>query len=177
MIRIIAGKNKGRKIIVPDDYLITKPTKDMVREAIFSALSFKINDAIILDLFAGSGALSFEALSRGAKKAYINDLDKNAIKVIKENAKNLLETPVITNLDYKNAIENLSVKFDVVFLDPPYALDVYNEVVSKLISKDLLNKDAVFVLESNHKLNLDEFNFAKIKEYKYGKTLVYIAWR
>ena len=179
MIRIIGGKNRSRKLLTPKDETKTRPTKDMVRGAIFSAISDTINNAVTLDLFAGSGALSFEALSRGASKAYINDIDKEAIQVIKENAKNLNESPIILNKDYKYILESLSdVKFDVVFLDPPYAMDIYNEVIKSLLDKDLLSKDAVLVLESNRHLELDsEYPFNKIKEYKYGYTYVTILWR
>ena len=177
MIRIIAGTYRSRKLLTPKDENKTRPTKDMVRGAIFSALG-DISGSTTLDLFAGSGALSFEALSRGTTNAYINDLDKEAYEVIRENAKNLGVTPIILNKDYKAVLSTLDTKFDIVFLDPPYALDVYNEVINELLDKELLNKYATLVLESNHTLDIKrKAEFSKIKEYKYGYTFVTILWR
>lgn len=177
MIRIIAGKYKSRMLLTPPNNDVTRPTKDMVRGAIFSAIGDRIVRAKTLDLFAGSGAFSFEALSRGASFALINDLDKKAVEVIKENAKNLQETPLIYNFDYHKCLQSLNDTFDIVFLDPPYAMDIYDEVINYLIDNSKVSDDAIFVLESNKDLDIDTTKYKKVKKYKYGYTLVCIIWR
>ncbi|MEY3431872.1 MAG: ribosomal small subunit methyltransferase, partial [Bacillota bacterium] len=124
MLRIIAGKFRSRKLLQPS-LKITRPTKDRVREAIFSAIGPKIIDAVVLDLFAGSGAFGFEALSRGARFVYINDHNPDAIKIIEANKFDLkIEETKISQLDalqfIQYAVKN-KIQFDIVFLDPPYA--------------------------------------------------------
>ena len=137
-MRIVGGKYRHRNIIYPDDATHTRPTKDRVREAIFSALG-DISDMKVLDLYAGSGAMGIEALSRGAKHATFVDISPIAIKVIKDNLTNLKVDPneyeVIKNKDI-NAINYLKEKgscFDLIILDPPYEEGQYEEIV------DLLN--------------------------------------
>lgn len=174
-MRVISGKYRGRALIAPEG-LNTRPTLDRVKEAMFSILNFKLQNAVTLDLFAGSGALSIEALSRGAKKAYINDLSKDAINCIKKNIANVKvnDEIILTNKSYEEVIATLNEKIDVVFLDPPYKFNVYEEIIDTLISKDLLNDYAYLVLEMDASLNPIEKEGFTYKVYKYGNKKLQI---
>ena len=174
-MRVISGKYRGRNLIAPEG-LNTRPTLDRVKEAMFSVLNFRLKDAITLDLFAGSGALSIEALSRGAKKAYINDLSKDAINCINKNISSIKisEEIVLMNKSYLDALECVKEKIDVLFLDPPYKMNVYQEVVDYLIGHDLLNDYAYLVLEMDAALTPLELEGFNSKIYKYGNKKLQI---
>ena len=165
-MRIVGGKNRSREILYPLNEKITRPTKDMVRQGIFNVLAFDIQGTVVLDLFAGSGSMGFESLSRGASKAYFVDSSKDAIEVIRKNMNSLKENEnsVIINDDYKN------------FLDPPYKVTTIPNIVSYCLENDLLTKNGIIVVESDRFIDLDEKLFSKMKQYKYGKTLVTV-WR
>ena len=181
-MRIVGGKYRHRLIIYPDDMEHTRPTKDRIREAIFSALG-DISGLNALDLYAGSGAMGLEAISRGASKCAFVDVSPIAIKTIKGNLDNLKITPeeyiLIKDKDI-NALEKfktLNEKFDLVFLDPPYEQGQYQQIVDLLISKDLLNEYAVIVIEANRDVNLENIEYQKKKDYHYGEIKVFIYWR
>ncbi len=176
MLRIIAGKYRHMLIDSPNT-ILTRPTEDKVREAIMSALNYQIENSVVLDLFSGSGALGIEALSRGAKKAYFVDNGSLAIKTIKKNLEKLkIENAEIFHYDYKKALEyfkNEKIKFDLIFLDPPYKLkEVYPYVRKYLLENDLLNKNAILIEESDIKL---EEEYGESRYYKYGKVYVKIT--
>ena len=174
MIRITGGENRSRLLETPNTTL-TKPTMDKVRAAVFSALSDSVNNARVLDLFAGSGSYGFEALSRGAKEATFIDSSSEAIKVIRKNAENLKRQNVeIFNVDVLGYLGQNSVEFDIIFVDPPYKLDVYEDVVKMLVTKNILANNGIIVLESERELNIDESMFAKVRFYKYGLAKIYI---
>ena len=180
-MRIVAGKYRHRIISWPDDAKHIRPTKDRIREAIFSALG-DINDFTVLDLYAGSGAMGIEALSRGAKKVYFVDKNSVAISTVKENLKSLdistNEAEVIKKEDTDALISFINnIKFDLVILDPPYALGEYQKIISTLISNDLLTKNGIIVCESNYHLDLENIDYKKDKEYSYGEIKVRILWR
>ena len=181
-MRIVGGKYRHRIIIYPDDASHTRPTKDRVREAIFSALG-DITNARVLDLYAGSGAMGIEALSRGASHATFVDISPIAIKTIKANLTNLKvdekEYEIIKNRD-TNALDYLKQKgdkFDLVILDPPYEEGQYEAIVDILIKDDLLNEHAVIVMEANRLVKLENIDYQKNKEYHYGEIMVFIYWR
>ena len=181
-MRIVGGKYRHRQIIFPDDMEHTRPTKDRIREAIFSALG-DISNARVLDLYAGSGAMGIEALSRGASHATFVDISPRAIKVIKDNINSLKipndEYEIIKDKDI-NAIDSFTknnIKFDLVILDPPYEEGQYELIVKLLIEKDLLNKSAIIVMESNRLVSLENIDYQKNKEYHYGDIIVDILWR
>lgn len=180
-MRIVGGKYRSRLIGFPSDENITRPTKDMVREGLFNALGEAVFDSVVLDLFAGSGSLGLEALSRGAKFAYFVDKSFDAIKVIKKNITTLYITnSEIINSDYLSALENFRTKnivLDIIFLDPPYKMNVIDEIVNYVIDYDILSKNGIIVIETDYKVDLNDERFAKIKQYKYGKTYVTIKRR
>ena len=178
MIKVIGGKYRSRNLATPASG--TEPTKNRVREALMSALSDLIPGATVLDLFAGSGALGIEALSRGAKEAYFVDVEAQAVAVVKENLGNLGEpNGHVYGLDYQAFLSRPGLpKFDIVFIDPPYAdKKAYQEAVSTLLQRDLLSEYAAVVLEYEGGVAVDLSSFAKCKEYTYGKTKVLIARR
>ena len=181
-MRIVGGKYRHRLINFPLDMAHTRPTKDRIREAIFSALG-DITNAQVLDLYAGSGAMGLEALSRGAKKATFVDVSPLAVKVIKTNLDSLKiheeEYRLIKDKD-SNALKMFreeNTKFDLIFLDPPYDLGQYQDIVNQLIADDLLNKNAVIVIEANHDVDLENIDYQKKKAYHYGDIKVCIYWR
>lgn len=177
VLRVISGLYKGRNI---KGYDIdgTRPTMDRVKESIFSSIQDYINDSIVLDLFSGSGNLGIEALSNGAKKSYFVDNNKIAIYTIKENINNLkIDNYSIIFDDYMNALKtfkNNNIKFDIVFLDPPYKYNYIDDVISYMIDNDLLNKDALIICEFENSIKIDYKELSIIKEKKYGYKKVII---
>jgi len=135
-IRIIGGQWRGRKLpVISEDGL--RPTGDRVRETLFNWLMPWINGADVLDMFSGSGALGFEALSRGARHAYMYELNPKAFKLLKENAALLSANCTQFNMDVLSGIEQkiAPCSIDVVFLDPPFSLDLWDKAFSLIISK------------------------------------------
>lgn len=174
MIRITGGTNRSRLLVTPNTEL-TKPTMDKVRAAVFSALGDAVKGAKVLDLFAGSGSYGFEALSRGASFAMFVDKSNDAYNAVRQNAKNLgyenVELILDDSLEFLR--ENIR-KFSIIFVDPPYKLDVYQSVVETLIKGNMLEDDGIIVLESERELNLDESLFKSVRFYKYGLAKIYI---
>ncbi len=179
-MRIIAGKYKHRLISWPDDAKHIRPTKDRIREAIFSALG-PIDNLTALDLYSGSGAMGIEALSRGCSFVTFVDCNKVAIQTTKNNLKSLdIKNANILEMKDIDAI-NLFIKnkksFDIVFLDPPYKEGKYEEIISLLVDNNLLNDNAIIVLEADHDVILNDSFYKKRKDYKYGDIKVSILWR
>lgn len=148
-MRIIAGDARGRRIEAPEGR-DTRPTLDRVRENLFNMLQGEIAGSRVLDLFAGSGALSFEALSRGAEMACLADHDRKAIAIEKKNAETLgyADRVRIIPADWRKALketENAGLRFDIVFLDPPYAMLDLKDVFTGL--NPVLSRDALIILE------------------------------
>lgn len=173
MIRIIAGKYKGRFLKIPDQKT-TRPTMDKVRQAIFNAMKDKCINSVVLDLFAGSGAMGLEALSREAKLVYFNDKDKKAFQIMKENVLSLESDRnkyILCLSDYRLFLKKYcDIKFDVVFLDPPYRFNINSEIIKELVQRDMLNSNALIVSEQENK-NIEIEGFT-MKEYKYGQKSV-----
>ena len=178
-MRIVGGKYRHRLIVYPDDATHTRPTKDRVREAIFSAIG-DISNYNVLDLYAGSGAMGIEALSRGASHCVFVDSSLIAIKTIKENVSNLKipenEYEIIKNRDLV-AIDSFKEKFDLIILDPPYEEGQYEMIVNLLKEKDLISENAIIVMEANRPIVLENIDYKKNKEYHYGDIMVFIYWR
>ncbi len=177
-MRVIAGKYRRLLLKAPKGHN-TRPSLDQVKEAIFSIIGDKVFDAKCLDLFAGSGALGIEALSRGASFVHFNDKSYESIKVIKENIAHckIKEPYQITKMDYKRLLSTIDTKFDLVFLDPPYKEGVINEVITTLEKRNLLNEKAVIVCETDLKPPLLNVKDYQIKEYYYGRVCLTILKR
>ena len=171
MLRISGGKYRSRMIEVPE--VGTVPTKNRVREAMMSICASAIEGGVVLDLFAGSGALGIESLSRGAKRCYFVDVDKKAAQILKRNLQTLKEeNGVVLNASSLEALRQLEkTKFDLVFLDPPYAQkDLYRESLSYLLDKDMLAEGAVVMVEYEGELEIDDSRFSFRRDYTYGIT-------
>ena len=174
MIRITGGINRSRLLETPN-VSTTKPTMDKVRAGVFSALGPAVEGANVLDLFAGSGSYGFEALSRSAARATFVDSSSVAVDTIKKNAAKLnQENVTIIQGDVLTFLEQNLKEFSIIFVDPPYKLDVYEDIVKTLIRRNILSSNAIIVLESERELNIDESLFSKVKLYKYGLAKVYI---
>lgn len=177
-MKVISGIYKGRNI---EGFYVdgTRPTMDRVKESLFSTIQNYIKDSIVLDLFAGSGNLGIEALSEGAKEAYLVDYNKKAINVIKKNIDNIkISNCTVLNMDYKKSLEHFkqnNIKFNLIFLDPPYKTDYIEKALSLINENDLLDSSGIIVCESN---SLDKIvyseNYTKIKEKKYGDKYIVI---
>lgn len=151
-IRIISGIHKGRKLKGPADLLI-RPTLDRVKESIFNVLGETVTGSTVLDLFAGSGSLGIEALSRGAKKVFFIDRSFNSIKLLKENLA-LIKAPedsfIIKRreaVQFLNDSDNL--KFDIIFLDPPFKIssDYMISVFNRLNTGGIIDRNSVIIYE------------------------------
>ncbi|MFN8672380.1 MAG: 16S rRNA (guanine(966)-N(2))-methyltransferase RsmD [Candidatus Sericytochromatia bacterium] len=171
MIKITGGKLKGRSFKPPNG-MNTRPTSAKVREAIFNILNADVLDSVWLDLFAGSGSISFEAISRGAKEVYAIEQDKQAFTCLKNNVENLAlkEVLKIFKTDSITFLNKLDYKFDIIFIDPPYASDLYIKTMGILNKKELLNPNGLVLIEHSTKYMLPELKYTFIKNYKYGDT-------
>ena len=177
-MRITAGELKNRKIKSREGRE-TRPTLERIKEAIFSIIGDKVEKAVFLDLYSGTGNIAIEALSRGAARAVMIEQDKDALRIIIENLNNL-------GLDrraraYKNdvfrALEILgrkNEKFDIIFLDPPYKENITTDTIKKLSEIGLLEKDGIIISEHSVYEKLDNRidNFVKYDERDYNKKIV-----
>ena len=151
-----------------------------VKESLFATIQNNIKDSIVLDLFAGSGNYGIEAYSNGAKYVYLNDYNKECFKVIKNNLNNLNINDYfnVSCSDYKDCLNYLkkqNIKFDLVFLDPPYKLDVCNDILLFLDNNNLLNNNALVICEITNNNLLEEINhLSLLKLKKYGEKYVLI---
>ena len=172
-MRIVAGKYRGKKL-KEFNLDTTRPTTDRVKESIFASIQFDIADAVVLDLFSGTGALGIEAISRGAEKVFLVDKNIQAINIIKQNLTGIDGDYVVKNQDYISFLNSVKVKFDIVLLDPPYKTDFGVKSIELLLKNDLLNDDAIIMFETGEDANV-ELNFPQfdIVKKKYGTVLVY----
>jgi len=172
-MRIISGQFRGRKLKTLEG-MNTRPTADRVKESLFNILNTKVYDANVLDLFAGSGALGLEALSRGAASCVFVDSSKEAIDIVKENVDlcKVQENSKIINKDYLEVLKNINNKFDIIFVDPPYSKGI--EIVVLENVKDILTEDGMVIIETDHTdIPPEEINgLIKYDSRKYGRTII-----
>ena len=176
MMRIITGKAKGKKLFTLDGDA-TRPTSERIKGAIFSAIQFDIESRRVLDLFAGSGQMGLEALSRGATGATFIDSSREAMEIVKKNAKvtGFFDNGKYIVSDGANYLRKSAgrEKYDLVFIDPPYAMNLCKKSVEALLRYDVLRDGAIVVLESGEEeINLEAepyFAFEVIKSTSYGK--------
>ncbi len=175
-MRVISGTAKGTKLNSIEE-LTTRPTLDRVKESLFNILQDSVRNQTVLDLFAGSGALGIEALSRGASKAYFCDLNDEAIKFIKQNLEKtkLTSNAIVVKKDYKSFIDSTNEKFDLIFLDPPYKNDIAVDSLNRIINKNLLKTNGLIIIETDEvKRELDELSkidkITVTDQRKYGRA-------
>ena len=174
-MRVISGLARGVILKTPEG-MRTRPTADRVKEAMFSILQFDLPGAKVLDLFAGTGQLGIEAISRGASYVDFVDESENACKLIRENLKRVkLETHGhVWRSDYAAFLRRCKNSYNIILLDPPYA-DVFLENSLKLITEiDILQTNGIIVTERplGKELSCDFPGYIRSKDYKYGKTLL-----
>lgn len=173
-MRVISGKYKGKNLI-GFDIDGTRPTMDRVKESLFAMIQNKINNSTVLDLFAGSGSLGIEALSNGAKECYFIDNNIELINIINKNTIGIKEVKIIKS-DYKTALENFknnNIKFDIIFLDPPYRLNLINDSINRILEYNLLNENGIIVCEYENEKVLNN-NLNLIKKRSYGSKNISI---
>ncbi|MBQ8303297.1 MAG: 16S rRNA (guanine(966)-N(2))-methyltransferase RsmD [Clostridia bacterium] len=176
MMRIITGSAKGKKLVSLEGDA-TRPTSERIKEAVFSSIQFDVEGRRVLDLFAGSGQMGLEALSRGASKATFIDLSREAMDIVKQNAKTtgFFDQSHFLVSDWRNYIRKASGReqFDLVFVDPPYAMECCADAAKYLAEKELIIPGAIVVLESGEEeISLDDprlSGYRSIKSTHYGK--------
>lgn len=179
-MRVITGSAGGRRLNELKGY-DTRPTTDKVKEALFSAIQFEIEGRDVLDLFAGTGQLGIEALSRGARSAVFVEKRRDAAKLVEDNLAltRLAERAQVRCGDALGYLGALSRKFDIVFLDPPYAEELLERALTQIAEFDILNPDGIIVAESPLDKTLPALPspYRLAKEYRYGKIKVTIYRR
>ena len=180
-MRIITGKAKGVRLRTLEGET-TRPTAERVKEAVFSMIQFDIEGRSVLDLFAGSGQMALEALSRGASEAALVDKSPEAIAIIKDNAAKtrLIDKCTIYRSDYLDFIRHFSSKqYDIIILDPPYALKMYAPALKALLKADMLKPTSLIICESGEDQVFDgdielASQFTVEKQTRYSKTYITI---
>lgn len=174
-LRVISGKVRGLKLDTPknDD---VRPTTDRVKESLFNIINSYIMDSRVLDLFAGTGSLGIECLSRGAEKCVFVDVSKESISIVKSNIKKarVENESVVINADFKEAIKRLEGKdkFDVIFMDPPYYKEMFVKALESVDNADLLDEEGIIMIEHDSKDSFPEKigRLIQNKSKKYGNT-------
>ncbi len=175
-MRVVSGIRRGKVLKAPEG-LDTRPTTDKVKAAIFNIIQFEIQDKKVLDLFGGSGQLAIEAVSRGAKSATVVDNSKKAIGIIKENVKNCnFEDSISVHFADFSEVLTKGAKYDVIFLDPPYASELLKRALELIVRFDILSKDGIIVCETDDLSNIDELFREKysFRDYKYGRVRLFV---
>ena len=179
-MRVITGTARGRRLLEPEG-MDTRPTTDRVKEGIFSSIQFEIEGRRVLDLFGGTGQMGIEALSRGAAHCTFLDLRKEAVGVIRENLKRtgFAEEAVVVQGDYLAFLTRCKEKFDLIFLDPPYAADLLEQALTAIASFDICREHGIIVAEHpvERLLPVLEAPYRIYRTYRYGKIGVTIYHR
>lgn len=171
-MRVITGLARGRKLKTPTGYDV-RPTTDQVKESMFNILMNDVEGRRVLDLFAGTGQLGIEAISRGAREVVFVDSSPESVKIVKDNLSLCgFEAPVLRT-DALRYLDNCG-KFDLIFLDPPYDSELYEQVLDKVNSIDLLNDGGIIVAEARRERLLPEMKapYHKLREYNYGRLKI-----
>ena len=177
-MRIISGKARGTKLYTLEG-TNTRPTLDRVKESIFNIIQNEIEGAIVLDLFAGSGAIGLECLSRGAKKAVLCDKSKEAIEIIKKNIEktHMEEKAKIINADFETCLDKVKdEQFDIIYIDPPYVTDYIFKSLKKIKEIGIVKKESIIIVETDDEQRiLKEIGNIEIKivdKRKYGRATI-----
>lgn len=178
-MRIISGKARGTKLYTLEGEN-TRPTLDRVKESLFNILQIKLQEATVLDLFAGSGALGIESLSRGAEKSYFCDNNFEAIKIINKNLEKTKfeNNATVLKMDYQKAIEKIEKQsIDIIYIDPPYATDLAINATRKIIDSNILKQDGIILIETDDEerilKELDKIKNINIYDLrKYGRVKI-----
>ena len=173
-MRVISGYLKGRNILgynIPG----TRPTMDRVKESMFASIQDYIDNSTVLDLFCGTGSLGIEALSMGASRCYFVDNNYEITKKLEKNLKGI-DNSTLLKKSYEEALKyfkDSEIKFDLIFLDPPYKLNLINKAIDKIEEYHLLNDDAMIICEYETE-KIDRTELELLKEKKYGSKYIKI---
>ena len=168
-MRIISGTLRGRKILPPKQ-VKARPTTDFAREALFSYLTNRYDtfqDKTVYDLFAGSGTMSFEFISRGAEQVYTAEIDLQTVRFISNTMKEWgIENMKVIKADVWKLIKALKVEADIIFADPPFTLKEYPKLVTSILQKNILKPNGILIVEHPKTVDLTtEIGFLECKEY------------
>ena len=183
-MRIISGKARGTKLYTLDG-TATRPTLDRVKESLFNIIQNDIEDSTVLDLFSGSGAIGLEFLSRGAKRAVLCDSSKDAIKIIKQNVQktHFEEKVEVYNMEFTKLVERLqNQKFDIIYIDPPYATDFIKISLEKIIEYELVNENTKIIVETDDETRIlnqiEKMDVEITDKRKYGRaTIIFLKYK
>ena len=174
-MRVISGKAKGIQLNTPEG-MLTRPTTDRVKEALFSIIQFELPGARVLDLFGGTGQLGIEALSRGASNAVFVDSRREACQLIRSNLKktHLEDQATVVQSDYMEYLNRCRGFFQIVLLDPPYAEVFLENAIKKITEIDILQSGGIIVAERplGKELPWEFEGFTRSRDYKYGKIIL-----
>lgn len=174
-MRIIAGKLKGMTLHT-FDFLSTRPTTDKVRQAVFNMIQFDIKNSTFLDLFAGSGSVSLEAISRGASRVVVVENNQASIKLIKKNFEKTKQPLTLIAMDYKKAINKLAAEqevFDFIYLDPPFESSYLNQALKMIDEGNLLKLTGLIICEQDKTKDIEiPLNFDIKNSKKYGSIAI-----
>lgn len=172
-MRVITGKYKGRALVAPKS--VARPTLDRMKETLFNIINFKVSGATVLDLFAGSGQLAIECLSRSAERAILCDNSREAVNTIKTNFEKIGVTPELMFCDWRDCIRQLPCQMDLVFVDPPYKAGLYADILNELDKRNVLKENGWVVCEHSADdslpqaiANLELFDCRKIGTVKFS---------
>lgn len=173
-MRVISGKYKGKKLL-GFDLIGTRPTMDRVKESMFSIIQNNIKGSVCLDLFAGSGSLGIEALSNGADSCFFVENSTGIYNILKNNLVGI-DGAVLIKSDYFDALRSFvkkSNKLDLIFLDPPYKLNLINGILDFIFKNDLLSDNGLIICEYENE-KVFNTSFQEFKTKKYGSKIVTI---
>jgi len=185
-MRVISGSARGTVLHSIED-ISTRPTLDRVKESLFNIIQNDIEDTTVLDLFAGSGAIGIEFLSRRAKQVYFCDKSSKAVAMIEKNLEKtkLKEKAIVYNKDYIDCINTVkNIKFDIIFLDPPYKEEFALDAIEKISNLQLLKDDGIIIIETDeperdiNRINNMNINYKIYDLRKYGRvSLIFLKWK
>lgn len=172
-MRVISGKYRGRALVTAEG-LNTRPTTDRVKESLFNILQWQISGARVLDLFAGSGGLGIECVSRGAEEVVFVDSSKASVDAINHNLRNMDCKGGVYQKDFEFALNVVKGKFDIIFIDAPYGKGLAEKAIGIIGEKGLLGADGVLTYEhAEQQTAADEIGgLIKYDERDYGKTAI-----
>lgn len=168
-MRVVAGKFRGMPLIEFDGYDI-RPTSDRAKESLFNILSTRIVGARFLDLFAGTGSIGIEALSRSAEKVVFVDKNKKSVDIINKNLAKVKQKATVLLLDAVSFVKGCRESFDIIFIDPPYLDGLYDGVLDAIASSDILSNDGIIIVEKDDEdLTISPY-FTVYDKRRYGKA-------
>ena len=180
-MRIIAGKARGTKLYTLEG-MNTRPTLDRVKESLFNIIQNEIPGSTFLDLFAGSGAIGLEAVSRGARKAILCDKEKSAIQIIKKNIEKTHfqnETELYNETFEKLLTTKIHENIDICYIDPPYKTNYVYEVIKIMLEKNIVNEETMIIIETDEKeriiSQIEKLDIEITDQRKYGRANLIFA--